>query len=1035
MPLPLHRFLTPLPPEEPSVPQQRSSGPGFSWDTPAVPVEPPAPVSPWRKYAAMGTRGLAGLLSMEGMWPGAAISGGGEALAQTLEGDSLDPKRIAAEAAIGAVPFHTVFGGAKLAEALTRGALYGGGGEALREVARGEDLSPSSIGLGAAVAGGMSSLGHFFGVGGVGKTAPKVVEETKPISLQSLPDEVAAKIEAEHPIPLKAKVPIQNPKVTTALGQYLHTPEGQGGVGSRAYQGKPMDMATQIGEQERLKRSMAENIPLDQTPEQFVKAQAAEKAAQDAADEAQSIREALIARGAEPQLSYSTRSTAPIAGGTETGSMTLKMPKAAKEGGLTNDLTEAVAAARAAEAVAPTGRGIVPPVSDQAYQDLTGHPRLGVSQAVELVPSETSNLAEFLTPGAKRGSRSVKTVEGFNKGVEDILAKLGGKPTETIAPAIEGPKTPLIAGAEAQVAPTVSETIPATIRPPEPPISAAATASQEPGLEAPPVFRNPAHQQAYETMPPEAYAALENLWGKYNALPLGERKASGLGKQLAEIRDFFTPGKMRESWKGAPLEGPTPAPAAKTAYSIPGTDPEAAARAAGRPFGPAADAETIRINQEGAAPSMGPSPSTDKWGTADAVREMLGVKAPKGGSEAGFTDLELLTRLGLAGGGAAVGYATDPLDDPTMSAIAGGTAGVLGPEIIKGLRSIPNVTQKLSTQAGITEVAQRIGRDLPSFQRFNLLMSSHGLAANAIVGPAGSAFFGALEHGLSGDPRGWQAIKLLASGSWTADVPAAIEKAREVIGRAEGTAMTTASNRFEQVMAVPGVALSTGDIVMRKVLTDVGFSEDEAARIILTSEPWSQIGKNVVNLGRGTALGQFLAPFRRTTMNIAEQAAERAPGLGFLTQAQRVRMGGEPDSMALQAIKQGVGVGVGAGAEQIAENTDPDNANTVRRYVSNFAGANSLPAAIGFAIGQARQAGKPVDFAALREVLGALPLPTTRPVSDLYTAGQKTLEGEPTLPRSAYPGLFRELYDWYGPGGGGVASPRAPVARSTARSR
>ena len=125
---------------------------------------PPSPPKPSmvRPYTAAGVRALGALLAIPGLKLGALAAGGSEALAQKIETPEgfaapLDPRRIAVEAGIGAIPFAKVFKpGMAVAEALTRGAAYAGAGEALREtLGRGEEISPKAIATSAAIGGGV----------------------------------------------------------------------------------------------------------------------------------------------------------------------------------------------------------------------------------------------------------------------------------------------------------------------------------------------------------------------------------------------------------------------------------------------------------------------------------------------------------------------------------------------------------------------------------------------------------------------------------------------------------------------------------------------------------------------------------------------------------------------------------------------------------------------------------------------------------------------------------------------------------------
>lgn len=118
-------------------------------------------------YAAMGLRGLSGLAV--GSVPGALAAGAVEMPAQFLEKTfgtrkEYDPKQVAVEATIGAIPFGKM---AKTGSALTKalvaggkGALVGAGGEAIREVVNEQKLDPSRLLKAGAISGVAGGLGH-----------------------------------------------------------------------------------------------------------------------------------------------------------------------------------------------------------------------------------------------------------------------------------------------------------------------------------------------------------------------------------------------------------------------------------------------------------------------------------------------------------------------------------------------------------------------------------------------------------------------------------------------------------------------------------------------------------------------------------------------------------------------------------------------------------------------------------------------------------------------------------------------------------
>ena len=120
---------------------------------------------------AAATRGIAGLLSAGGP-EGAAISGGGEALAQYIESFNPDAPpqsatqrsaRIAAETGLGAIPFGKWLESGRALTNFLKGAVFSGGGDVARQMAEKETINPLNVDPGraatAATIGGTASAG------------------------------------------------------------------------------------------------------------------------------------------------------------------------------------------------------------------------------------------------------------------------------------------------------------------------------------------------------------------------------------------------------------------------------------------------------------------------------------------------------------------------------------------------------------------------------------------------------------------------------------------------------------------------------------------------------------------------------------------------------------------------------------------------------------------------------------------------------------------------------------------------------------
>jgi hypothetical protein len=222
-----------------------------------------------------------------------------------------------------------------------------------------------------------------------------------------------------------------------------------------------------------------------------------------------------------------------------------------------------------------------------------------------------------------------------------------------------------------------------------------------------------------------------------------------------------------------------------------------------------------------------------------------------------------------------------------------------------------------------------------------------------------------------------------------------------MIGRAEGSPFGEATGLVQKGMALPGLAMTAGDNAAYKILLKAGFTEEEARRIILTSEPELTLPKRIANFTKGSTLAKLLMPFSRTPANIIEQGAERLPGLGFAVQKGRE----VPDSLRQQLVQQGLSLATGGVGFAAGESLDPETAKTARRFLTNLGGQYSLPTNIGFAMGQAAQKGKPILASGATAGLQDLPLPAV----DTPVEWVKYLLGTGPLPRGATPGFVKTL--------------------------
>ena len=483
---------------------------------------------------------------------------------------------------------------------------------------------------------------------------------------------------------------------------------------------------------------------------------------------------------------------------------------------------------------------------------------------------------------------------------------------------------------------------------------------------------------------------------------------AGLGREAAAAES--TVGKGLGSPLGAaPLGGAAVTPQApSTALPLPTTVQYP--KIGGVKATPDLEAFFQRMRGQGSGPGSPIGPSR-------------GGGSSWGGSETGQIDPELLTTLGLTAGGGLVGAAIDD-DDPMRGLVIGMHAGFLPAGVrvmMQTPQGIQNLRTKLSTEGGVRETATRIVETMPEIQRFNYLADDVGLPANAVVGPYSAGVLGAVERGLSGDSRGWVALKEMSPDKLIPTFQGAFQQAKDIIGRSEGKALSSAVTPLDALLASPGAVMTTGDVVIREALMRGGFSEAEARVMTHTSEPASQLGAGLVNLVRsGGTLAKIAAPFVKTPVNLMEQGAQRLPVAGGLYQLLKAN----PTAMREVLAQQGMSAGLSAGAYGLGNTLDPDTARTARRYVTNAAGRYSLPVGMAFAAGQAEKQGRPVAPQLLRSIQQSIPLPTTDTVEDFgrFITGGFNMKD---APRALVPGYLSDF----------VPTPLAPLSIARFRPR
>src|SRR5690606_21664391 len=97
-------------------------------------------------------------------------------------------------------------------------------------------------------------------------------------------------------------------------------------------------------------------------------------------------------------------------------------------------------------------------------------------------------------------------------------------------------------------------------------------------------------------------------------------------------------------------------------------------------------------------------------------------------------------------------------------------------------------------------------------------------------------------------------------------------------------------SHMQRVVEFPARSMTAGDIAARKLLQEAGFSELEARRLTLTSEPFTGFGKAFGNARKSkgaynnkqSMFMKIALPFYRTNINQIEQGLIRVPVVGEL---------------------------------------------------------------------------------------------------------------------------------------------------------
>lgn len=1009
---------------------------------PAAPPPTPEPsfvdkMGGIRGLLAGGIRAGTGLLSGEGFLPGAVISGGGELLAEGVEGSLFDPKqsigtklsRIGTEAALGLVPASGLIKEGRAAASALRGGVFSGVGEAGREYARGDDLDPETIATSAVLGGTLT--------GGLSK----LLGSKKAVS--GLPD-IEVTDSAGNPI---RKIPqTSNSTAYTAPKDIVPSDEG----GRVAYPGNPTEMSkgaskaktAEFNAQIRAEQGAESSAPSTAQAERQKMADATEHARlidraiknkqerdrlteiatrkADLEPSDATVRETISGTGPNGEKLSSTRKWAPEAPeeppSPDPGGFGLTPPPSfAPTSPEVNTLESMFKGAEVTPPVTPvTPKASKAPAgpkknlleslaeSGKLYDPAIGMADFPKNPAFPVQPELPKELADGLRKiGLPEDAITRANVDMADPAKQDetlsAVRQLLGMEEKPAAPKAPRGKKGAVAPVDvpapppaAQVAdvggPTLvkktGERVPAT--PPTPP------APLTPGQ----INRN----IAQSTFSPEANSRLDEL----AKLLKGTKDKATRGPLAKEMMAIKTSEEARL------MHGPEAPPEedwlAKEGREVSGAYD--AAKAAGTPVGD--------VTEIPKPPSGGVTLGSGLGG----LQDLLGVAGRNPG---------LTAHLASGAAGAAIGAATDPLDNPTESAMAGGAAGLAVPSLIKKMipkippGSLPPTAAETVSHAAdpksMSKLADDVMKFIPSAIRGNLLAGPN-LPANAIVAPWGSGIMGALEAHLTGDARGTKLLELMHPVEWAKRYNAAIPEAHRLISTAEGASERAGGSYMDsskypmKALSLPGVYMTAGDLATRMAGLEAGFTEAEVRAMTATKEPETAIGKLLANVPRTGVAGQVLMPFSRTLVNLTEEGLKRTPGVGFLYDS--MVENAPKVSTKQQLLRQLMGAGVAGTSGAVGYNEDienPTGEKMLRSGVTNAAGPYQLLAAMGYAGGQALKAGD-TPLRAIQKAgsqgLQQIPLPSTD-IPESYWKFLTTPPGEARkLPAGILPSIFQK---------------------------
>ena len=438
-------------------------------------------------------------------------------------------------------------------------------------------------------------------------------------------------------------------------------------------------------------------------------------------------------------------------------------------------------------------------------------------------------------------------------------------------------------------------------------------------------------------------------------------------------------------------------------------------------------------------PTLGPtSDDLSKLSPEDQLNEITRLvqsfkNRPKGGSTLsafGGGQLEDMAKIAAENpaftramttiAGAGTGAAAND-EDPVTGAVVGGAIGFGGPTLFNAVNKARTAgapaTPELAKKFG--DMLDTVFKMMPDFQRASLLSKPLPLIMNSVVGPWGSIIMHGLEDAIQLDPRGIKLLKLALGPKFLKNFKHTMPRAKELIGeaadRSEMMSRDTGPEWYKRLTQYPGVFMTAGDESARELAKLAGYTDEEARVMTLTSEPFTSVGAGISKMKKGAVnrdtgkrgwLIDMTLPFYRTNMNQIEQGLERFPFVGIWM---NMRAKPVPAPWKQQFVQQVMGLNAGGVGYMMGEETPPEDAKYVLKFINNFGGQYGALAAAGFMMGQASQRGASDWKALTSEITGAMPLPSTQPIADaMQNVGALIgVDGaEPKWPAGFTPGIL-----------------------------